>query len=128
MLILSSAMGCSEYTGTENVSLGVPTPPPPPLGPLYFVICLTAGVVVPALRRSKILDISTLEEDPGAAQEFARSKASARKEGLTGVQFADIAVRGEGWSWGSSWKDWAGARADVCARALVHAVGAVVHG
>lgn len=42
-------------------------------------------------RRSRILDIKTLEEDPGAAQEFARSKASARKEGLTGVEFKDIA-------------------------------------
>ena len=38
-----------------------------------------------------MLDIKTLEEDPGAAQEFARSKASARKEGLTGVEFGDIA-------------------------------------
>jgi hypothetical protein len=38
-----------------------------------------------------VLDIKTLEEDPGAAQEFARSKASARKEGLTGVEFRDIA-------------------------------------
>ncbi|GBF96536.1 hypothetical protein Rsub_09119 [Raphidocelis subcapitata] len=44
-------------------------------GPLYFLVCLTLGVV----------------EDPGAAQEFARSKASARKEGLTGVEFGDIA-------------------------------------
>lgn len=42
-------------------------------------------------RRSRILDIKTLEEDPGAAQEFARSKATARKEGLTGVEFGDIA-------------------------------------
>jgi hypothetical protein len=42
-------------------------------------------------RRSRILDIKTLEEDPGAAQEFARSKAAARKEGLTGVEFKDIA-------------------------------------
>lgn len=42
-------------------------------------------------RRSRILDIKTLEEDPGAAQEFARSKAAARKEGLTGVEFQDIA-------------------------------------
>lgn len=38
-----------------------------------------------------MLDIKTLEEDPGAAQEFARSKAAARKEGLTGVEFGDIA-------------------------------------
>ncbi len=38
-----------------------------------------------------MLDIKTLEEDPGAAQEFARSKADARKEGLTGVEFRDIA-------------------------------------
>jgi len=60
-------------------------------GPLYFLICLTAGVVIPSLRRSRILDITTLEEDPGAAQEFARSKAAARKEGLTGVEFNDIA-------------------------------------
>jgi hypothetical protein len=44
-----------------------------------------------ARRRSRILDIKTLEEDPGAAQEFARSKAAARKEGLTGVEFKDIA-------------------------------------
>jgi hypothetical protein len=50
---------------------------------------LLAGTV--ALRRSRILDIKTLEEDPGAAQEFARSKAAARKEGLTGVEFKDIA-------------------------------------
>jgi hypothetical protein len=48
-------------------------------------------VVVYAHRRSRILDIKTLEEDPGAAQEFARSKAAARKEGLTGVEFKDIA-------------------------------------
>jgi ATP-dependent metalloprotease FtsH len=41
--------------------------------------------------RSRILDIKTLEEDPGAAQEFARSKAEARKEGLTGVEFSDVA-------------------------------------
>eukprot|EP00879_Flechtneria_rotunda_P007956 GHRR01008335.1.p1 GENE.GHRR01008335.1~~GHRR01008335.1.p1 ORF type:complete len:622 (+),score=188.08 GHRR01008335.1:1715-3580(+) len=60
-------------------------------GPLYFLIVLTAGVVIPSLRRSRILDIKTLEEDPGAAQEFARSKAAARKEGLTGVEFKDIA-------------------------------------
>ena len=59
-----------------------------------------------------MLDIKTLEEDPGAAQEFARSKASARKEGLTGVEFGDIAgldpILGEvlevrrrriGWGW-----------------------------
>jgi len=63
-------------------------------GPLYFLICLTLGVVVPALRRAKILDIRTLEEDPGAAQEFARSKADARKEGLTGVEFSDVAGLG----------------------------------
>lgn len=50
---------------------------------------LLAGTV--ACRRSRILDIKTLEEDPGAAQEFARSKAAARKEGLTGVEFKDIA-------------------------------------
>lgn len=49
-------------------------------------ICHTA-----ARRRARILDIKTLEEDPGAAQEFARSKATARKEGLTGVEFRDIA-------------------------------------
>lgn len=49
-------------------------------------------IVIPCnRRRSRILDIKTLEEDPGAAQEFARSKASARKEGLTGVEFKDIA-------------------------------------
>jgi ATPase family associated with various cellular activities (AAA) len=60
-------------------------------GPLYFLVVLTAGVVIPSLRRSRILDIKTLEEDPGAAQEFARSKASARKEGMTGVEFKDIA-------------------------------------
>ncbi|KAI8471066.1 MAG: P-loop containing nucleoside triphosphate hydrolase protein [Monoraphidium minutum] len=60
-------------------------------GPLYFLVCLTLGVVVPALRRARVLDIKTLEEDPGAAMEFARSKASARKEGLTGVEFRDIA-------------------------------------
>jgi len=29
-------------------------------------------VLLIALRRNRILDISTLEEDPGAAQEFAR--------------------------------------------------------
>jgi hypothetical protein len=48
-------------------------------------------IIVHARRRSRILDIKTLEEDPGAAQEFARSKAAARKEGLTGVEFKDIA-------------------------------------
>ncbi|GAX79863.1 hypothetical protein CEUSTIGMA_g7303.t1 [Chlamydomonas eustigma] len=63
-------------------------------GPLYFLICLTLGIVVPAMRRSKILDISTLEEDPGAAMEFARSKSSARKEGLTGIEFTDVAGLG----------------------------------
>jgi len=46
------------------------------------------------MRRSKILDISTLEEDPGAAMEFARSKSAARKEGLTGVEFTDVAGLG----------------------------------
>jgi hypothetical protein len=75
---------------TLNLHTVPPPPPPPPH------------------RRSRILDIKTLEEDPGAAQEFARSKASARKEGLTGVEFKDIAgldpilgevleVRGGGW-------------------------------
>ena len=49
---------------------------------------------VAAMRRSKILDINTLEEDPGAAMEFARSKSSARKEGLTGVEFTDVAGLG----------------------------------
>lgn len=39
-------------------------------------------------------DIRTLEEDPGAAMEFARSKSEARKEGLTGVEFADVAGLG----------------------------------
>ncbi|KAL6752417.1 hypothetical protein V8C86DRAFT_2755828 [Haematococcus lacustris] len=63
-------------------------------GPLYFVICLTLGIVLPALRRNRILDISTLEEDPGAAMEFARSKSTARKEGLTGVSFSDVAGLG----------------------------------
>lgn len=47
-----------------------------------------------ALRRNKILDIKTLEEDPGAAMEFARSKSTARKEGLTGVEFKDVAGLG----------------------------------
>jgi hypothetical protein len=42
-------------------------------GPLYFLICLTAGVVIPALRRSKILDIKTLEEDMGAASVGAQA-------------------------------------------------------
>ena len=56
----------------------IASPPPPPA----------------AMRRSKILDISTLEEDPGAAMEFARSKSSARKEGLTGVEFSDVAGLG----------------------------------
>ncbi|KAF5832521.1 hypothetical protein DUNSADRAFT_11559 [Dunaliella salina] len=60
-------------------------------GPLYFFVCLTLGIIIPALRRNRILDISTLEEDPGAAQEFARSKSTARKEGLTGVEFGDVA-------------------------------------
>ena len=46
------------------------------------------------MRRSKILDISTLEEDPGAAMEFARSESAARKEGLTGVEFTDVAGLG----------------------------------
>jgi hypothetical protein len=63
-------------------------------GPVYFLICLTLGIVVPAMRRAKILDISTLEEDMGAAMEFARSKAEARKEGLTGVEFKDVAGLG----------------------------------
>ena len=63
-------------------------------GPLYFLVCLTLGIVVPAMRRAKILDISTLEEDMGAAMEFARSKAEARKEGLTGVEFKDVAGLG----------------------------------
>ncbi|GLC38755.1 hypothetical protein PLESTM_000772200 [Pleodorina starrii] len=64
------------------------------LGVIYFAVCLTLGIVVPALRRSRILDIRTLEEDPGAAMEFARSKSEARKEGLTGVEFADVAGLG----------------------------------
>eukprot|EP00798_Chlamydomonas_sp_ICE-L_P010872 gene10872-16994_t len=38
-------------------------------GPLYFLACLTLGVVIPAMRRSNILDIETLEDDPGAAQD-----------------------------------------------------------
>jgi len=63
-------------------------------GPLYFVVCLTLGIVIPALRRNRILDIKTLEEDPGAAMEFARSKSTARKEGLTGVEFKDVAGLG----------------------------------
>eukprot|EP00197_Chlamydomonas_leiostraca_P008695 CAMPEP_0202859898 /NCGR_PEP_ID=MMETSP1391-20130828/1827_1 /ASSEMBLY_ACC=CAM_ASM_000867 /TAXON_ID=1034604 /ORGANISM="Chlamydomonas leiostraca, Strain SAG 11-49" /LENGTH=1006 /DNA_ID=CAMNT_0049538999 /DNA_START=339 /DNA_END=3359 /DNA_ORIENTATION=- len=63
-------------------------------GPLYFLVCLTLGIVIPALRRNKILDIKTLEEDPGAAMEFARSKSTARKEGLTGVVFKDVAGLG----------------------------------
>jgi hypothetical protein len=45
----------------------------------------------PPNSRARVLDIKTLEEDPGAAQEFARSKAAARKEGLTGVVFGDVA-------------------------------------
>lgn len=44
-------------------------------------------------------DIRTLEEDPGAAMEFARSKSEARKEGLTG-----------GRAWGA-WVGWG--RGDV---------------
>ncbi|GLI60691.1 hypothetical protein VaNZ11_002895 [Volvox africanus] len=64
------------------------------LGVVYFAVCLTLGIVIPALRRSRILDIRTLEEDPGAAMEFARSKSEARKEGLTGVEFADVAGLG----------------------------------
>lgn len=46
------------------------------------------------MRRNRILDIKTLEEDPGAAMEFARSKSTARKEGLTGVVFKDVAGLG----------------------------------
>ncbi|PNW70940.1 hypothetical protein CHLRE_17g739752v5 [Chlamydomonas reinhardtii] len=64
------------------------------LGVVYFAVCLTLGIVIPALRRSRILDIRTLEEDPGAAMEFARSKSEARKEGLTGVEFRDVAGLG----------------------------------
>ncbi|KAG2490077.1 hypothetical protein HYH03_011542 [Edaphochlamys debaryana] len=64
------------------------------LGVVYFAVCLTLGIVIPALRRSRILDIRTLEEDPGAAMEFARSKSEARKEGLTGIEFADVAGLG----------------------------------
>lgn len=60
-------------------------------GPLYFLVVLVAGIVLPAVRRARVMDISTLEEDPGAAMEFARSKSSARKEGLTGTEFADVA-------------------------------------
>lgn len=40
----------------------------------------------------RIMDMKTLEEDPGAAMEFARSKSEARKEGLTGIGFKDVAA------------------------------------
>uniref|UniRef100_A0A7S3R134 AAA+ ATPase domain-containing protein n=1 Tax=Dunaliella tertiolecta TaxID=3047 RepID=A0A7S3R134_DUNTE len=76
--------------GPEPVQLNIQFDPNN-AGPLYFFVCLTLGIIIPALRRNRILDISTLEEDPGAAQEFARSKSTARKEGLTGVEFGDVA-------------------------------------
>lgn len=40
----------------------------------------------------RILDFETLQDDPGAAMEFARSKSEARKEGLTGIGFKDVAA------------------------------------
>ncbi|WIA36901.1 hypothetical protein OEZ86_008147 [Tetradesmus obliquus] len=95
-----NASGIVELKGFRDSVIFRYVPPLPAIpfawnpnntGPLYFLVVLTAGVVIPSLRRSRILDIKTLEEDPGAAQEFARSKASARKEGLTGVEFKDIA-------------------------------------
>ena len=39
------------------------------------IACLLVPLPSPH-RRSRILDIETLEEDPGAAQEFARSKSA----------------------------------------------------
>ncbi|EFJ47993.1 hypothetical protein VOLCADRAFT_104954 [Volvox carteri f. nagariensis] len=57
---------------------------------------VTAWFIRPTLDGIKqaLRDIRTLEEDPGAAMEFARSKSEARKEGLTGVEFADVAGLG----------------------------------
>lgn len=64
------------------------------IGPLYFAVIISLGILVPAFRRANIVDIKVLEQDMGAAMEFAKSKSSARKEGLTGVSFADVAGLG----------------------------------
>lgn len=83
MLPRGAAASWTSKTTQEGPSQ--PSPPShPELSPSLTLLLLPS-------RRSRILDIKTLEEDPGAAQEFARSKASARKEGLTGVEFKDIA-------------------------------------
>lgn len=54
-------------------------------GPLYFLLVLTAGIIIPALRRNRILDIKTLEEDPGAAQVGAVGRR--RRQGPLGLGF-----------------------------------------
>ena len=74
----------------------VSSPAYAPLGPhsTPTYLPLTCAHLAPPPHSPPCSDIKTLEEDPGAAMEFARSKSEARKEGLTGIEFSDVAGLG----------------------------------